>query len=908
MSNIRTIHTIKKKQSPMRGQYRKDKTYRNTIKDWYSIAEVNSDIGEITIMPTETIKSKEGVKAITDEEGNVLHYGALTQIDRPAYQRWSNDKMDLWRKATSARPALIEQGDYGLAINISGGVGVLDFDCEKAWNWFNDTFDIDLSKYFVHSNISSDHNCGCESESEKTYHLYFKKTEWFNVPVGRVIRCIGDKPEPVIDFLQQTSTGTPQVVKIPSGQDDRKIEHRPEDLKFIPLPALVIHHFKTNWKRDIKEERHKKRNYKYVELVKSIPHENLDDEGGKTIRSLYRELYLNNVDVFVIQEVALTHLKDVDYVKYKKTGGEYSIDETKEWIQSLCDSCDADEERTDYTINRLCKEYALDDFNKIQNKWLRSYGSRFDTDYIKDVSYYIGDAGERAKLIKKYYNHFIFTTTGISKNRIYYREYDIDGNISNIGHYQNKEDFTDYCGISVMLPEGTKEKCYNSAKWWFDGKYNSYHKTIFKPHGILHDKAKEDKKIFNVFKGFKMKYLKHYKGDAKSDKAGDLINRHLREVLCWDNKTDGGVDEIFYNFVRGWLYKSLCKGDRTGVALVFYSAEKGTGKSLFTNGYMKHCIGETYSNLVNNFNKMMKDQFTDYFEDLCLMVVEEMPNNSHKSQEAWEFMKSVIETDVMACRKFQTAPDKMNVFFNMLILTNNIYSVCKEFFDRRGAGNRVSNKYRGNDDYFTPVAKAMDSYDAWENFIHRYIIADYHSFSHIKVINNSTFLPKTNYRQTIMRRGNDNVLYFLKEVLENMTDYENEEDPFGHQIGQRIFIKDLFDLYKFYKSSNNIESCIITNQEQFKEKLTTRYNIEFVKISQKQNPTPIGNTEGKNIISTKRFNRGEAIVITAEFIKSLQELIRDNTIQTEDIILETEAEIEDKRVNLSINNSLNFIE
>ena len=92
----------------------------------------------------------------------------------------------------------------------------------------------------------------------------------------------------------------------------------------------------------------------------------------------------------------------MDYVKYKKGGGEYSVDETKEWIQSLCDSCDADEERTDYTINRMCKEYALDDFNKIQNKWLKTYGSRFDTDYIKDVSYYIGDAGERAKYIKKY--------------------------------------------------------------------------------------------------------------------------------------------------------------------------------------------------------------------------------------------------------------------------------------------------------------------------------------------------------------------------------------------------------------------------------------------------------------------------------------------------------------------------
>ena len=57
-----------------------------------------------------------------------------------------------------------------------------------------------------------------------------------------------------IDFLRDSKdTGTPQVVVVPDGSDDREYVNIPKDFKIIPLSPIISHHFKDYWKQSIKD-------------------------------------------------------------------------------------------------------------------------------------------------------------------------------------------------------------------------------------------------------------------------------------------------------------------------------------------------------------------------------------------------------------------------------------------------------------------------------------------------------------------------------------------------------------------------------------------------------------------------------------------------------------------------------
>jgi len=903
--NIHTLTSINKKKlvfrpkSP-RGAYPKDKDYYKNIKLWFKIAEANKDIGIISVMPTQSVASKRGVADIRDEDNKVITWGVRSAVDRPAFQLWNNDKMREWCKTEGKNPPPIESGDYGIATLVSGGIGVLDFDCEKDWNWFLEYFHLDLEKYIITSNVSK-HNCGCDSsEDEKTYHLWFKIDDYFNVPDTRVVRCIynGDGTDDAdrrhIDFLQQARNGTPQVVKIPSSQDARRFISKPEDLVLNKLPAEVSVYFKSHWVISAKEKSSKKRSYKYVEICRAIPNQAIIDL-HKKIRSIYTELYGIGVDNETITELALEHLKFAPYVKIKHGADrDYSVEETIDWINSICSNYRADN-RSTYTIDSTCKEHNIGEFMTIQQKWLNNFGNHFDNAYLHDVKHHILEPSDRKRYVNRYYNHFFIKTTGSNKNGVYFRKYDNEGSIVYTGCYQTKSDFTDYCGCSMILQDGGKE--VDTASWWFKNTSISYDKIVFQPYGICKKKYQVPYDNFNAFTGYKMKYINDYK-KPELDEMGDIIDKHLREVLSWDNKVEGGVNDELYNYLRAWFYKHAVLGERTKVSLVFYSKEKGTGKSLWIDGYRKYVIGDANSLVNGSFSKMTKDTFTDYYENLCLLVIEEMPDNSSKIKEAWDFMKTLTTDDKTTARKFQTAPDKMDLHCSNIILTNHFYAIDKEFADRRMCGNRVSSHRKNDVSYFDKLAWACDCKEGWENWVHRYLIQKHHEFSNVRVMPTTSLIPNTLYRKELMRRGNDLVLYFLKDLMERMENPE-EEDPYQSQYGKHLSISGLYEQYESWKRFNHIDNCIINTTTDFTKRLTTRYEFKIIAVEDEHKGKRVGGkVEGNNVIKKFRSRRGNAIIFDKEFIETLKSLITHNTLSPEETIIATEQENNDSEIDI----------
>ena len=897
MANINTLQTINKPKFKIvkpRGQYPKPPEFHHTIKLWYKIAEVNADIGKISVIPTESIKSKRGAGRILDSEGVEMAKGVLSRHDLPSSVKWDNDKMENWRRATATRPAHIELGEYGLGLLISGDIGVLDFDCEQDWNWFKGHFNIDVKKYIVASNISDDHDCSCDAPEEKTYHLYFKKTDWFSAVEGRSVRCIvknkgcDDETDRLIDYLQVAKTGTPQVVKIPCKLEGcrRKINHLPSDYIIQKLPPDVIQHFKNNWRNEKDITKSVNRNYKFLDLLNAIPISVLNDEGRKIV-SLYYELDNVGVDIEDIKELAVKHRSVLDYIKYKKNGqGEYTETETMEWIDEIITNYDSDS-RSAPKINLLCREHNLGKQTEIHVKSLDNYGKAFSKDYVRDISYYIQDPLIRRTKIKRYYDYFFLMTTGVANNGVYFKKYDDDGDLCEIKPFTNKSAFMDYCGVNIDLDI---KGCGNSAKYWWDN-CDPYDKVIFQPYGIDKSKSKYklDRQTFNVFTGYKMKMVKGYHKPDK-DYLGDRINDHLRDVICANSPTGGGCNEELYLFHLAWFYKHAVLGKKTDVGLVWFSDDKGTGKSILLNGYMEFVIGNNWSLLNSDFIKMMNDQFTDYYEDICLLAIEEMPDNNNKIKDAWNFVKSIIDGKQMTSRKFHQPPDKMVLHFSMIFLTNHFYSVDKGVADRRIACNEVSNHRKNDEKYFDELAEACDSYDGWENFIHRYLITGYNSFSHINVKPQSSLIPMTTYKKKLMRRGNDAVLYFFRDLLDNLEDPENEADPYHKNFGKEIGIQSLYQAFKDWCITNQIE-CNFDRNTFVKVKLEQQYKLQIISVNDLLDfPKKHNTTDGASVIKKYKNRRGDVIKFDKQFLSLIKNLIKKNSLLCETPITRTKEE------------------
>lgn len=883
--NIHTLQSVKHKKKKLifhpilRGQFPKSNTFFDSIKTWREVASVNSNIGSIIPVPID-VKTKRPAE------------GVLFKATHENYKRWDTAKLDNWIKATKTRPSKFELAEYDLGILFGGGIAVLDFDCEADWNWFINSFGLDLTDYIICENISK-HNCDCDSENEKTYHLYFKREGFFNAPKTRV-DCILNEAGAMrhIDFLRDADSGTPHVSKIPTGESVRRIVNMPEDKVIKPLPALVEHHFKKNWRKTKAEIGKGERNYKQIELAKLIPKDNITSDNFANVVS---ELLEVGIDRDNIIELALDFVVDNRIGRTNANPARsYTNNEIVEWVNAMIDNHERTGDRGCSTINYLAREYNLSGVMTINVQYLKKLGSKFSTDYLWDVKYNIADTGERRKLVMKYYNHFFIITTGLKKNGIYFRKYDDNGSIKDIGLSQDYTSFKQ-ASIQMILVEGGKEQ--NTADWWYQQKQITYDSVIFQPYGIKSKKHNISYDTFNTFQGYNMKYVSNY-NKPENDHLGDMINKHLREVFSWDNKTEGGVNEELYNYYRAWLYKHAVLGLRTEVALVFYSKEMGTGKSLLLNGYREHVIGDNVSLLNNNFNKMIKDTFTDYYEACCLLVIEEMPDNSSKVKDAWDFMKSMTTESKMTSRKFMTAPDKMTIHISSMINTNHFYSIDPDFIDRRACVNRVSPHRKNDDDYFAKLASACDSYEGWENFIHRYLIKDYHEFSSIQVKATSSLIPKTKYRKELQSRTTDSVLYFFKEFMDCIRNDKTPETPYGHAIGKHISMKGLWEKYKYWREVNapNAKHFEET-QVDFEKKLRNKFEIDSFSRSH-TNTTEFLEANGKQTLSLSRTRRGNAIVFSEELIKKLNTLIKNNTLTEEEVLVGTEEELNDLEIDL----------
>ena len=337
--------------------------------------------------------------------------------------------------------------------------------------------------------------------------------------------------------------------------------------------------------------------------------------------------------------------------------------------------------------------------------------------------------------------------------------------------------------------------------------------------------------------------------------------------------------------------------------MVNYSKGMGSGKSLLSSGLMKHVLGDHICMLNSSFNKMIKDTFTDYWDTNVLTTLEEMPEQSTCDKDiksGWDFIKALITEDKMTSRKFMTAPDKMDIHTNLIINSNHFYAIHPDIPVRRAQVNRISPHYIGDNEYFAPLVLAIDSYEGWENFVHRYLDQGYHKFSHMRVIPNESYMIDTQYRKELLARGDDAIIYFFKRLMEDLADTNDEVNPFAKVMGKHITLQKMYEKYEEYRMDNGIVTNGCKGVADFEKKLMAKLEINIKSLSVKSKygqPLQEGLAGGTSpsVIKTRM---GKAIIVDEHFINQIQRVIKNKTLNEDDELLMTEDEHKDLELDL----------
>ncbi len=882
MANIHTLNDVPTTPTAdmtnAEPQYQPTKDYLHNLKKMIKMMKDNKHVGNL-------------LPFFTDTETKKPARGILFSTEHPAHRRWDEKKLYRW-----IRQEMYEE-EYGLGFFISGGIGVLDFDCEEDMKWFIQEFEIEEDTYFISQNLGK-HNCSCDKEREHTYHLYFEMDDFWHSKTKKVSCIYADdgKTKRHIDFLRCSDKGTPHVIKCPTGAGERVWRQRPKDGIIKPLNIIISNYFKNNWVMSKREEFAEHRSMKLIDLCESI---NPDDITNNDLEMIVRELLGQGIDAEIIMNYTLFVRKENTFTNRVGAGStkEYTDEEHIRWITNIMDTFIPDGLRRTTTIFSKSRNN-MTKYNEIDTKWLNKYGTEFDTNYLKDLSFSTTmTTDEKRKKMIDYYNHFFVITTGMKKNGIYFKKFHNDGTMREVGLYQDPSQFQQFAGIMMRIDDEGKQ--VNTAKHWFGAKSITYDKVVFKPYGIKrNERIKISPNEFNTFSGLKMKYLPNYNKPEFND-LGDRIHHHISVVLCWDNKTKFGVDEKLYKFYRAWLYKMIVLGERTHIALVNYSKQKGVGKSMLSSGLMNHVVGKNLSMLNSSFSKLIKDTFTDYWEDCILATLEEMPQYSgdKDSKTGWDFCKALTTEDNMSSRGFMTAPDKMDIWVNLIINTNHFYSIDPGFMERRACVNIINPCYKDDNEYFAKCAPAFDSYDGWQNYIHRYLIGGYGEFSDTKVEPMECLIPDTKYRKMLNARGSDSVIYFFKELFENMADPDTPEEPYKRLLEgtpKRWSIKQLFKAFNVFKEENGVSDMSYKTVDDFEKAMMVKFEIDILSLN---NTTKREKKqyEGQTVKTTPTVFRdgrvGKCIQIDEQLISAILSVVKHKQISTTDALSLTDEEI-----------------
>lgn len=232
-----------------------------------------------------------------------------------------------------------------------------------------------------------------------------------------------------------------------------------------------------------------------------------------------------------------------------------------------------------------------------------------------------------------------------------------------------------------------------------------YNGITFMPSNPLEQRADTGRDM-NIWPGFKAKLV----NQLDMAKVQPILD-HIMKVWASDNQE-------YYDYLMAWIRHIIMKPQKkTRVAIVLRSGKQQIGKGLIADDFLRKLVFGTDIAIFDSGLDFLTQRFNEHLVSKIFAVADELTSIDGDYHGTFDIMKSMITCSQMGIeikggRKFQA-----DSFINMMLLTNNSFSVKIEKNDRRYFILDCNECYDGNNEYFNWMLDNYINQDCADHFL-----------------------------------------------------------------------------------------------------------------------------------------------------------------------------------------------
>lgn len=381
----------------------------------------------------------------------------------------------------------------------------------------------------------------------------------------------------------------------------------------------------------------------------------------------------------------------------------------------------------------------------------------------------------------------------------------------------------------ISYSEKGKPDITCSFRKLFDSKFINrvkiYNNLVLRPTSPEVDVEEENKnsRDFNTWTGFQASLLKEECVDMNL--ITPILN-HIKEVWAAD-------DNKRFHYICSWFHNIFkYPYQKTKVAMVFYSNEQQIGKSIITEHFLIPFVFGSKLSSCEDGLRFASERFNNRLMSKLFVVCEELNTLEGSYQSTFDTLKKIITGKTIQIEIKGGAKFEIDDFMNLILFTNNEFSVKIEKSDARYFITECSAKYHKNFKYFDKLASTFNQTTADHFYSYLY---------HMKNPSNIKDIPETKLKKEMKLYSMPNPMKFIYRVHE-VRESEEEPDQYSwqDQIKEKTCIKstDFYNCYtRFCKQENEKEwsqtkfaRCISNLIEKKRSASMRGYDLETIKI------------------------------------------------------------------------------
>jgi hypothetical protein len=314
-----------------------------------------------------------------------------------------------------------------------------------------------------------------------------------------------------------------------------------------------------------------------------------------------------------------------------------------------------------------------------------------------------------------------------------------------------------------------------------------YNNLIYLPKSPNEPFQHEEGRDFNIWNGFQAQLIQEEA--IEIDKIEPMLN-HIKVVFA-------NNDEHIYKYILSWFHHIFTKPyEKTKIAMVLQSDEQQIGKGIFMDFLDKFIFGRRLATTETGID-FTKERFNQHLMGKLLICCEELSTLTGDYHRTFDILKKIITNPTIKIEIKGGAKFEINDYVNLLLFTNNDFSIKVEQHDRRYFIQKCNPIYQNNYDYFNELKKSSFNQETANHFF-SYV---FYMKDNVNILD----IPKTKLKQEMRLNSLSSCKRFLhriKEVRDEYKDHDHKEEPINVWIDE-VCTNDEIPanlFYSYYKS------------------------------------------------------------------------------------------------------------